>query len=121
MNQSNFYIYIYSTSISSCLQNGWVPKMGEKLVIKKDDREEASNYDVHALGVFRDEKMVGHMPIELSKSMDYFLQQSAENCIHVEVTGKRKREIELIVQGRYIAYMKDLRTAEFLIFEMNKR
>ena len=79
-----------------------------KLVIKKmDDREEASNYDVHALGVLRDEKMVGHMPIELSKLMYYFLQQSAENFIHVG----------LIVPGRH---MKDLRTAEVLIFEMNK-
>ena len=40
---------------------------------------------------------------------------------NVEVTGKRKREVGLIVAGRYTAYMKELRTAEVLIFEMNNK
>ena len=47
--------------------------------------------------------MVGHVPIELSRLISYFIQAAETNKVKVQVTGKRKREIGLIVPGRYFA------------------
>ena len=92
-------------------KNAWTPKMGEHLSIKKDTREEAMNYDVHALRVFNDENLVGHIPIEISSILDYFLQQCPDNFIDAEVAGKRKCEVGLVAPADYTACTKDRETA----------
>ena len=44
----------------------WAPRPNEMLSIKKDNRQEASSYDIHALGVCKaDGTLAGHLPIEL--------------------------------------------------------
>ena len=91
----------------------WTPTMGEKLICKKDDREEALGYDDHAIGVYKNgSELVGHIPIEISALLHYFLQNSKENMIFAVVAGKRKREIGLVVPARYVAETQDKRTAQ---------
>ena len=80
---------------------------GELLTFKKDDRSEALELDKHAAGVYKNEPLVGHVPIELSRLIFQFLKLlisiAETNGVNVEVSGKRKREISLVVPGKYVA------------------
>ena len=92
------------------------------MICKKDDRGEALSYDDHAIGVYKNgSELVGHIPIEISALLHYFLQNSKENMIFAVVVGKRKREIGLVVPARYVAETKDKRTAEILSEELLKK
>ena len=73
--------------------------MGEKLKCKKDDRKEALDYDSHAVGVYKRDVLIGHVPIEISALTDYFLKESEKNYVDATVTGKRKREVGLVVSA----------------------
>ena len=99
----------------------WTPRPNEMLSIKKDNRQEALSYGIHALGVYRaDGTLAGHLPIELSRVLDYFLQQHEDNFIDAQVTDKRKREVGLVVPARYTAHTRDQETAVILA-ELKKR
>ena len=85
-------------------QTGWTPQTGERLICLKDNRSEAIEYDKYAIGVYKrvdkpDEKpkLFGHVPIECSALLDYFLNADNSNKKVTAVTGKRKREIGLVV------------------------
>ena len=78
------------------------------------------NYDVHALSVFNDEKLVGHIPIEISSILDYFLQQCPDNFIDAKVAGKRKREVGLVVPADHTAYTKDRETADHTAYTKDR-
>ena len=87
------------------------PCIGEKLTCRKDNREEVQEIDIHAVGIYKDVSseqvtLAGHIPIELSRLMSGFLGVSEQNCIGVTVDGKRKKELGLIVPGRYKAKSK---------------
>ena len=87
----------------------WLPRIGQRLICKKDDRDEALQYDVNAIGLYRkegEELLVGHVPIELSCLLKNFLQANSDNVIEAEVSGKRKREVGLIVPAKYTVYTK---------------
>ena len=100
----------------------WKTRPNEMLSIKKDNRQEALSYDIHALGVHKAEgTLAGHLPIELPRVLDYFLQQNEDNFIDVQVTGKRKREVGLVVPVRYTAHTRDRETAVILEAELKKR
>ena len=74
----------------------WVPRIGQNLVCKTDTREKAMEYDKNAIGVFKSddpETLVGHLPIEISCLLTYFLEASPENKLNAIVIGKRKREV----------------------------
>ena len=59
----------------------WFSVINEKLDCKEDDREEALSCDKYEARVFKkDGTLVGHVPIELSNLMDYFLKVGGENC-----------------------------------------
>ena len=78
----------------------WTPDKGEKLVCRKDEREEAREHDKHAVGVYKKDDTktnseVGHVPIELSKLLLQFLESDSQNMVEVRVTGKRYREVGL--------------------------
>ena len=96
----------------------WCPKVGEELVCRKDDREEAIQYDRNAIGVFqstsndKSEQLVGHIPIEISQLTNYFLEAATTNAIVAVVTGKRKREIGLVIPAKYIAYTENQKHAQ---------
>ena len=61
------------------------------------------------------------MPIEISVLMHNFLKASEENRISVTVAGQRKREVGLIVPGKYTAFTKDKRIAKVLNDELHKK
>ena len=56
----------------------WSPVMNEVLICKKDNREEAQEYDSNAVGVYKniakrdDLELVGHVPVELSRELAGF-------------------------------------------------
>ena len=99
----------------------WCPKMGEELVCHKDDREEAKQYDLNAIGVFqsacdeKSERLVGHIPVEISQLINYFISAANTNTIIAVATGKRKREIGLVVPAKYFAYTNNTKNAEKLM------
>ena len=51
----------------------------------------------------------------------HILQESAENCINVEVIGKRKREVGLAVPAKYNAVTGNKKIAMVLDEELAKR
>ena len=86
----------------------WTPVLNEKLDCKKGKREE----DKHSVGVFKkDGTLVGHIPIELSRLIDYFLESTEENFVSALVVGPRKREVGLVVPAKFSAFTKDKRIA----------
>ena len=100
----------------------WTPIMGETVLARKDTREEAIEYDKYAIGIFKkQEKLVGHIPIELSQLIYHFLNESNENFIEASVSGKRKRDIGLIVPAKYVAFTKSKRMANILQSELKNK
>jgi hypothetical protein len=99
----------------------WTPVLNERLKCKKDNREEALSHDKHSVGVFKvDETLVGHIPIEISRIIDYFMQENEKNFISAMVVGPRKREIGLVVPATFSAYTNDVRVADILSKEIMK-
>ena len=64
--------------------------------------------------------MVGHAPVEFSSLLYHFLQASAENCINVEVIGKRKREVGLVVPAKYNTFTRNKKMTMVLDEELAK-
>ena len=107
-------------------KNVWSPYIGETLIAHPDNREEAQEYDKYAIGIYKknndgSEELVGHAPIELSSLLYHFLQASAENCVNVEIIGKRKREVGLVVPAKYDALTKNKKISMVLEKELSKR
>ena len=63
---------------------------------------------------------MGHVPIELSSLLHYFLEADDKNHLICQVTGKRKREVGLVIPTKYFAYTKMKRIAETLDREIKK-
>ena len=78
-------------------------------------------YDLNAIGVFqlacdeKSERLVGHIPVEISQLINYFISAANTNTIIAVVTGKRKREIGLVVPAKYFAYTNNKKNAEMLM------
>ena len=49
--------------------------------------------------------LAGHLSIELSRVLDYFLYK--EDFIELQITGKVKREVGLLDPDQFIAHTKD--------------
>ena len=68
---------------------------------------------------------MGHIPgigpIELSSLMYNFLAANDNNSLRVIVTGKRVKEVGLIVPATYYAFTKSKKTAEILEKELERR
>ena len=73
----------------------WTPQKDHILYCKKDYPSEALDIDKHVMG------LVGHVPIELSRIISYFLQDSETNKVKVAVNGKRIQEHGLVVPDKY--------------------
>ena len=78
----------------------WTPEIGKRVICFKDNCSEALDHDTHAIGVYKKfeeqeekRKLVGHVPIECSSLMDYFLTADSSNKLIATVEGKRKREV----------------------------
>ena len=86
----------------------WTPILAEQLKCMKDDREEAKDHDEIAIGVCKinaetEDLFVGHIPCEISKLIHCFLKSDKFNSVVATVTGKRKREMSLVVPARSFA------------------
>ena len=46
------------------------PSIGESLKYRKDHKEEAKDYDIHAIGVYLQKALVDHIPIRNYESMN---------------------------------------------------
>ncbi|CAH3162368.1 unnamed protein product [Porites lobata] len=87
----------------------WTPMMDQELelgvyFVKKHSEEK---------------KLVGHVPKELSRLMKHYLNANSANKLFAYVTGKRKREVGLVVPARFTAMTTDLQTARILNKELN--
>ena len=63
--------------------------------------------------------LAGHVPIELSHLLKNFLEAGNELC--AQVTGKRKREVGLVVPAKFTALTSELRIARILERELTAR
>ena len=103
----------------------WTPMMDQELECEQDTRDEAKEHDANAVGVYfvkkhsEEKKLVGHVPIELSRLMKHYLNANLANKLFAYVTGKRKREVGLVVPARFTAMTTDLQTARILNTELN--
>ena len=92
---------------------------------KRDTRAEAQEHDSNAIGVYlisnQKETITGHVPIELSRLLKNFIEASAENKLCARITGKRKREVGLVVPAKFSALTAELRIARILERELNTR
>ena len=58
----------------------WFSVINEKLDCKEDDREDALTCDKNTAGIFKkDETLVGHITIEPSNLINYFLKDREES------------------------------------------
>ena len=92
----------------------WTPQKADILYCKKGYLSEALDIDKHAVGIYKEDRLVGYVVIELSRIISYFLQESETNEVKVAVNGKRRRELGLVVPGKYCARTKSKRTVKIL-------
>ena len=62
--------------------------------------------------------LVGHVPIELSRLVAGFLGASKKHSVSVQVCGKRKREVGLIVPGLPRTRTKNRKFGKILVKEI---
>ena len=99
----------------------WNVAIGEVLDAASDDREEAKEYNEYAVGVYKKDLLVGHIPIEFSSLCYHFINQDPGNKIKALITGKRHREIGLVVPAKLIFLTNNKRFSEVLENELLKR
>ena len=124
------FILCYKTELKSVVrghhvyQSVWTSTVGENLFTTPDKREKALSYDEFAIGAYKDEKcslLVGHLPIEISSLSYLFLKNPSENKIIVKITGKREREIGLVVPANFVYIAKDKNCSIILKAKLEKR
>ena len=90
-------------------QSKWTQKLNLKLKCAIDTRDEAVEHDESAIGVYllgkegRQTRLVGHLPIEISKLMKQFLGADKNSLPMTTVVGKTKREVGLVSPANYSA------------------
>ena len=84
----------------------WSPVMDQVLKCKRDTCAEAQEHDSKAIGVYlisnQEETLAGHVSIELSRLLKNFIEANVENKLCAQVTGKRKREVGLVVNSEVL-------------------
>ena len=88
----------------------WSPVMSRVLGCKRDVCAEAQEHDSNA-----------NVSIELSHLLKNFIEVKAENQLSARVTGKRKREVGLVVPAKFSALTSELRIARILKKELDAR
>ena len=63
--------------------------------------------------------LVGHLPIEFSKLIAFFID-TEDNNVHAVVTGKRKREVGLSVPAKFNCFTSSKRHAKIRHEELFK-
>ena len=81
----------------------WKSTIGESLTKAPEIREEAIQYDKFLIGVYKDVEhkiLVGHLLVEVSSLCYHFLGHSKDKKINVVVTGKRHKEVGLVIPAK---------------------
>ena len=92
----------YSLSVESAIRGDhvyketWNPYKGEKLMCNYEKRGEAKIFEDHAVGTYKDSRLVDHVPIKLSFLFCKFIEKR-NNQIFAEVNGGRKLGNGLVV------------------------
>jgi len=95
--------------------------IGQILIAKSDERREALHDDNYSIGIFKRSEedtttltLVGNVPVELSTLLNQIVKADTGNASYVEITGKRKREVGLVVSAKFSAQKNCSRTAKVL-------
>ena len=82
----------FSTNIRGhhIYKDSWRPTIGGVLQCRRD--ETAQRFDKNAVGVFKADELVGHLPRQISTIIAQYLDVSEHNTLTAVVSGKRKRE-----------------------------
>ena len=75
----------------------------------------------YAVSLYKKDILVGYIPIEISSLSFHFINQDAVNKIKALTTGKRQREIGLVVLAKLIFVTNNKRFSEVLENELVKR
>ena len=92
----------------------WIPKVGDENFCLKSENE--NQHDTFAVAIVLEERIVGHVPENLSEIFHQFMKIS--NCtIGCKVTGKRVDRgagygLGILVQYRFIGAVKAVEWAE---------
>ena len=92
----------------------WIPKVGDENFCLKSENE--NQHDTFAVAIVLEERIVGHVPENLSEIFHQFMKIS--NCtIGCKVTGKRVDRgagygLDILVQYRFIGAVKAVEWAE---------
>ena len=92
----------------------WTPREGGSLYCKKVYCSEMLDIDRHAVGIYKKDRLVGNLPVELSRIILYFLQESETNEVKVVVNGKRRQGLTMVVSSKYCARTEGKPTAKIL-------
>ena len=106
-------LFVYEVKFSPVIRGhhvykaAWSPIIGESLARRNDDHKEAKEHNEYPVGTYleADNKLVGHVPMELSflTCIFTFLKACYENKVQVKVTGSRRLENGLVVPGSFLA------------------
>lgn len=75
----------------------WTTVIGEELTLA---RKAGNDHDKYAFAIMKADRIVGHVPCELSKTVSFFLKQTGTS-VSCEITGKRKKGVGLEVPCLY--------------------
>ena len=81
----------------------YMPSKDHFLYCHKDESDGAQSIDPDSIGVYHDDSIIGHMPIEISNLMNYFLQLGLSARLSASPTGKRIRNKGLSIPCTYTA------------------
>ena len=121
------FIVCYQTELTSIIRGHYVYKdvwdavIGEMLEAALDDQEEAKEYDKYPVGLYKKHIFVGHLPIKISILCFHFMNQDPENKIKAFTTGKRQREVGLVVPVKLNFMTNNKQFSEVLEKELLKR
>lgn len=99
----------------------WRATEGKVLKAAPYMKKESKDYDKYAVGVYKENLLVRHIPIEISSLCFHFLNHKVENNIKAFITGKSHREIGLVVLAKLMFLTDDSRCCETLENQLTKR
>ena len=109
-------------------KQSWKPEISQVLHCEEDKRAEAKEYDTNAIGLYvtherpdAENILAGHVLIELSHLLTFFFQGNADYLLTAIVTGRRKREVGLVVPAKFTAFTQELKNTNILKRELNER
>ena len=92
----------------------WTPRKNQLLHCFKDNREVALQHDEYSIGIYDDLNLVGHAPKEISKLLHQFLDADRKNKVVVNVSGKKRKELGLVIPGIYRVISGDKKHAQIM-------